>query len=132
MGAHIPSSRSVALVSSVGRQSILHQTCAISAVAQSYKACFALDISSRRTHEKEHLSHRISVILGQYSLLPGRSQERASVGRASQTVADSLSLALGDPILLLDRVVSSLHGSRVEWRLGSCNLVDEYYMAEMS
>jgi GntR family transcriptional regulator len=81
---------------------------------------------------KEPLSHRISVILGQYSILPGRAQERASVCKAATAVAAALGLASRSPIMVLDRVVFALDNAPVEWRVGYCHLVDEYYMAEMN
>jgi GntR family transcriptional regulator len=82
--------------------------------------------------EKEHLSQRISVILEQYGILPGRSHERASIGAATPAVANALYLTPGSPIMVLDRVVFALDGAPVEWRVGYCHLVDEYYMAEMN
>jgi hypothetical protein len=34
--------------------------------------------------------------------------------------------------MTLDRVVFALDGRPVEWRVGYCHLVDEYYAAEMA
>jgi GntR family transcriptional regulator len=82
--------------------------------------------------EQEHLSQRIGVILAQYSMLSGRSQERVSIGKATPAVAGILGLKHGSPVLVLDRVANALDGGAVEWRVGYCHLVDEYYMAEMS
>ncbi len=82
--------------------------------------------------EKEHLSHRINVILGQYGILPGRAQERTSVCEAAPAAANSLRLTPRSPIIVLDRVVFALDDAPVEWRVGYCHLVGEYYMAEMN
>ena len=82
--------------------------------------------------EREHLSQRPGVILAQYGMLPGGARERASIGKATPAVAAGLGLKRGSPVLVLDRVVTALDGGPIEWRVGYCNLVDEYYLAEMS
>jgi DNA-binding GntR family transcriptional regulator len=46
-------------------------------------------------------------------------------------VADTLGIASGAPVMVLDRVVQSLDGRPVEWRVGWCHLTDKYYRAEM-
>lgn len=82
--------------------------------------------------EKEELSQHIGVILRQYGMLPGKAQERASAGEATPAVAEVLGLKSGSPILVLDRLVTSLDDRPVEWRVAYCNLVNEYYMSQMS
>ena len=80
--------------------------------------------------EKEHLSQHICVLLGQYGILPGQARERISAGAATPAVAATLGLASGSPIVVLDRVVFSLDGNPVEWRIGYCHFAEEYYLAK--
>jgi GntR family transcriptional regulator len=81
--------------------------------------------------EKGNVSERIIVLAQEYGLLLGRAAERVSLGQASPTVAQSLNVAPGSPVMVLDRVVMALDGRPIEWRVGHCHLVDKYYMAEM-
>jgi GntR family transcriptional regulator len=47
-------------------------------------------------------------------------------------VAQQLGIAAGAPVMVLDRVVMSLDGRPIEWRVGRCHLADKYYVAEMA
>jgi GntR family transcriptional regulator len=82
--------------------------------------------------EKRGVSDRIIVLAQEYGLLLGKAAERVSLGQASAAVAQALSIAPGSPVMVLDRVVMSLDGRPIEWRVGHCHLVDKYYMAEMA
>ncbi len=81
--------------------------------------------------EKKDITHRIIVLAQEYGILPGRAEERVSLGEASQPVAEKLGVSARSPIIVLDRVVLALDGRPIEWRVAQCNLVDKYYMAEM-
>lgn len=82
--------------------------------------------------EKKDISHRIIVLAQDFGILPGKAEERVSLGEASPQIAESLGVATGSPVIVLDRVVLALDGRPVEWRLAWCNLADKYYMAEMN
>jgi GntR family transcriptional regulator len=82
--------------------------------------------------EQKDLPHRVVVLAQQFGLLLGKGEERVSIGAASQTVAETLKLQAGTPILVLDRLVHSLDGRPVEWRVGRGNFVDMYYQAEIN
>jgi GntR family transcriptional regulator len=81
--------------------------------------------------QKKSVADRIIVLAQEYGLLLGKAAERVSLGQASSTVAQQLNIANGSPVMVLDRVVMALDGRPIEWRVGQCNLVDKYYMAEM-
>lgn len=82
--------------------------------------------------EKKSAVERIIGLAQEYGILLGKAEERISLGEASQTVAQQLGIAAGAPIMVLDRVVMSLDGRPIEWRVGRCNLADKYYVAEMA
>jgi GntR family transcriptional regulator len=77
-------------------------------------------------------NHRIVVLAQQYGILLGRGEERLSIAAASPSVAESLKLKAGSPILVLDRIVHDLDGQAVEWRVGMGHFDDKYYLAEIS
>jgi GntR family transcriptional regulator len=81
---------------------------------------------------QEAFNHRIVVLAQQYGILLGRGEERVSIGTASPSVAETLSLKAGAPILVLDRLVHDLDGQAVEWRIGMGHFADKYYLAEIS
>jgi GntR family transcriptional regulator len=81
--------------------------------------------------EKGQVASRIMVLAQQYGVLLGKAEERVSIGQAAQAVADTLAIPPGTPVMVLDRVVQSLDGRPVEWRVGWCHLADKYYQAEM-
>jgi GntR family transcriptional regulator len=74
----------------------------------------------------------IIVLCQQYRILLGKAEERISIGLATKDVVESLGVAPASPIMVLDRVVLSLDGRPVEWRLGRCALGDRFYLAEMN
>jgi GntR family transcriptional regulator len=81
--------------------------------------------------ESKQPSDPIVVVSQRYGLLLGRAEERISIVEAEADIAEGLGLTAKAPILALDRVVITLDGRPAEWRVGYCNLVDQYYLAEM-
>ena len=59
-----------------------------------------------------------------------KNKVRAS--KANGEIAEELRIAKDTPILTLDRVVYTLDGRPVEWRLARCHFGDEVYWAEMT
>jgi GntR family transcriptional regulator len=82
--------------------------------------------------EKVGFLDRVVVLSQHYGVLLGKAVERVFVSKAENAVTDHLGLPAGVPIMMLDRVVFALDGRPVEWRVGYCHLVDEYYSAEMA
>jgi GntR family transcriptional regulator len=77
------------------------------------------------------LSDRVVALSQHYGVLLGRAHERVFISNAEKDVAGRLGLPAGTPIMMLDRVVSTLDARPIEWRVGYCHLVDEYYFTEM-
>ena len=75
--------------------------------------------------------NRIVALAQQHGVLLGAAQERISVGVASDEVADALDIAEGSPIIVLDRVVRTIHGRPAEWRVGQVRLSANHYLAQM-
>ena len=71
-------------------------------------------------------SSRIVVLAPRYGLLLGKAEERLSVGTATEPAATALCLAPRSPVMVLDRVVRTIDGRPVEWRLGQCRLATSY------
>jgi GntR family transcriptional regulator len=84
-----------------------------------------------RLPQRRGVADRIIILAQEYGLLLGKAAERVCLGQASPNVAQTLGIAAGAPIMVLDRVVMALDGRPIEWRMGYCHLVDKYYMAEM-
>lgn len=80
--------------------------------------------------EQTSFSARIVVLAQQYGILLGKGQERVTIGSAAEEVAKTLQLAPGTSVLVVDRVVHSLEGRPVEWRVGHCDISGKYYLAE--
>ncbi len=75
--------------------------------------------------------HQIVALAQKNGILVGRAEERISVHIASPAVAEALSVAPSSPILVLDRVLLTLEGQPIEWRVGQCNLSAHHYFAEI-
>jgi GntR family transcriptional regulator len=80
--------------------------------------------------EEGNISHRIVVLAQKFGILLGKGEERVKIGTASEEVAKLLKIAPGSSVLLLDRIVHTLEGRPIEWRLGECEMSDKYYLAE--
>ena len=76
--------------------------------------------------------HRITLLAQQFGLLLGRAEEQVRASKANGEIAEELRIAKDTPILTLDRVVYTLDGRPVEWRLARCHFGDEVYWAEMT
>ena len=82
--------------------------------------------------EKAEVASRIIVLAQEYGVLLGKAEERVSLGQARPGGRRQLwASPPGTPVMVLDRVVMSLDGRPIEWRVGCCHLADKYYMAEM-
>ncbi len=82
--------------------------------------------------QESDLSPSIVVLAHCYGVLLGRAEERIGVAAAKGDVATLLNLEEGTPVLTLDCVVHTIEGRPIEWRLASCNLRENHYLAEMS
>jgi GntR family transcriptional regulator len=76
--------------------------------------------------------HPIVALAQRNGILVGKAEERISVRVASPEVAEALGILPRSPILVLDRVLLTLDGRPIEWRVGQCNLSTHHYLAELN
>jgi GntR family transcriptional regulator len=76
-------------------------------------------------------AHGIAELAQQHGLHLGKAEERITIEAAAPEVATVLGIAPAEPIVLLDRVMLTLDGRPIEWRVGRCHLAGGYYLAEM-
>jgi DNA-binding GntR family transcriptional regulator len=74
----------------------------------------------------------ISALAQAHGMLLGKAEERISIRPASPEVAKALSVAPSSPLIVLDRVMVTLDGRHIEWRVGQCHFVTNYYLAQMT
>jgi GntR family transcriptional regulator len=79
--------------------------------------------------ENNGFPHDIVILAQQHGMLLGKAQERISIDAASPPVAEALRVAPSSPIMVLDRVMLTLDGRRIEWRIGRCHLRAHHYLA---
>lgn len=60
-----------------------------------------------------------------------RAEERLTAVGADEEVAEALHLALGAPLLSIERVSYTYGDKPMEWRLGLCLTDDHHYMSEL-
>lgn len=77
-----------------------------------------------------HVPQRMAELAQEFGLVLGRGVETVQAVAAGATAADILSIAKGTPILELDRVVFAIDGRPLEWRVATCHLGEERYVAE--
>lgn len=73
--------------------------------------------------------HDVSALARNHGMLLGKAEERISVRPAAPEVAETLLVEPSSPLIVLDRVMLTLDGRRIEWRTGQCHLGKNYYLA---
>jgi GntR family transcriptional regulator len=73
----------------------------------------------------------VTVLARQFGILLGKGSERIVTERATADVSEVLGVAEGALLIVLDRVILTLDGRPVEWRMGWCNLTGKYYQAQI-
>jgi GntR family transcriptional regulator len=81
--------------------------------------------------DKSGFSHRIADLAQKHGLLLGKAEERLTIDAAAPEVAAVLGIAPAAPIVVLDRIVETLDGHPIEWRIGQCHLAGAHYVVEM-
>jgi GntR family transcriptional regulator len=81
--------------------------------------------------EQAEAAKSVALLAKQYGLLLGNAEERIAIGAADKVCADDLKLTAGSPILVLDRVVATVDGRAIEWRVGYCNPGNRHYVAKI-
>jgi GntR family transcriptional regulator len=75
---------------------------------------------------------QIALLARHFGVLLGGGSERITTEPASCEVAESLGVAEGTIVVVLDRVIQALDGRLVEWRIGRCNLAGKHYQAQIT
>jgi GntR family transcriptional regulator len=81
---------------------------------------------------KEPSARGISVMAHENGLLLGRATEKVSIAHGNAEAAAALGLPPEQPLLKLDRLIFTLDGVPVEWRVALCHLVDASYVSEIA
>jgi len=81
--------------------------------------------------EKSDVGDPIVVLAHKCGVLLGDANERIVTGVATADVAEALRIAVGAPVVVLDRVIAGFDGRPVEWRMGWCILSGRYYEARI-
>jgi GntR family transcriptional regulator len=64
-----------------------------------------------------------------FGILILRTDDRISAASADATVAATLGIAVGTPLLRIDRTAFGLDGRPIEWRVSLCHLGGAHYLA---
>ncbi|KAB2937850.1 MAG: GntR family transcriptional regulator [Hyphomicrobium sp.] len=75
--------------------------------------------------------YRIMALAQRCGMHLARASERVSLAEATGEVGELLGIEPGKALLRLDRVILTMHGEPVEWRIGLCNLKQEFYHADI-
>ena len=81
--------------------------------------------------ERNGIDHRIVALAQLYGILLGKADERITIAAAPPAIADSLRVASSTAVMLLDRLLFTLDGQPVEWRVAHCHLRGGFYRADM-
>jgi GntR family transcriptional regulator len=74
----------------------------------------------------------ISALAQAHGLMLGKAEERISLRPAPAEVAEALLVEPESPLIVLDRVMMTLNGRRIEWRVAQCHLGANYYLAQIT
>jgi len=78
------------------------------------------------------IEHPIVVLAQRYGIFLGRGNERISIAPTPAGIANTLGVAPNAPVLLLDRLLLTVDGRPVEWRVTHLNMASGFYLAEMT
>ena len=81
--------------------------------------------------ERTGIEHNVVALAQVYGILLGKAEERISIEAAPAAIADTLRVAPNVHLMLLDRLLLTLDGQPVEWRVAHCHLGGGFYVAEM-
>ena len=76
-------------------------------------------------------NYSISALAQEYGVHLGCASEKVSLAKPSPEIAKRLAVEPGKSLLKLDRIIFTMDGQPVEWRIGLCDLKEEFYLADM-
>jgi len=81
--------------------------------------------------ERKGIDHRIVGLAQLYGILLGKAEERITIAAAPSAIADTLRVAPDTSVMRLDRLLLTLDGQPVEWRVAHLHLAGGFYRAEI-
>ena len=60
------------------------------------------------------------------------ADEKISTASADQVDADALSIAIGAPLMVIDRIAVAIDGTPIEWRVSRCHMVGRSYNIQLA
>lgn len=84
-----------------------------------------------RAKVEESSGSMYSMYEAQFGVRMVRAEERLKAVEAEASVAQSLGLKQGHPLLSIERVSFTYGDKPMEWRLGLCLTDDHHYMSEL-
>ena len=82
--------------------------------------------------QHDTLVSQVALLARHFGVLLGKVSERIATEPASLEVSESLGVAEGAIVVVLDRVILALDGRPIEWRIGWCNLGGKHHHAEIA
>ena len=82
--------------------------------------------------QQDILAGQVALLARHFGVLLGKGSERIATEPASREVSESLGVAEGAIVVVMDRVILALDGRPIEWRVGWCNLAGKHYHAEIA
>jgi GntR family transcriptional regulator len=76
--------------------------------------------------------YRITGIAQDNGIIPGKADEKITIVLAEAEDAAALGVKQGTPLIQLDRVIFSVDGQPLEWRIARCHLMEKYYQADLA
>ena len=83
-------------------------------------------------NQQDAPAEQVALLARHFGVLLGKGSERIAAGPASREVSESLGVAEGALVVVLDRVILALDGRPIEWRIGWCNLAGKHYHAQIA
>jgi GntR family transcriptional regulator len=81
--------------------------------------------------ERTGIDYRIVALAQLYGILLGKAEERITIVAAPPSIADTLRVAPDASVMRLDRLLLTLDGQPVEWRIAHVHLVGGFYRSEI-
>jgi GntR family transcriptional regulator len=82
--------------------------------------------------QQDTLAGQVALLARHFGVLLGKGSERIATEPASREVSESLGVAEGAIVVVLDRVILALDGRPIEWRIGWCNLAGKHYQVQIA
>src|SRR5262245_15504483 len=82
--------------------------------------------------QQDTLASQVVPLARHFGFLLGKGSERIAIEPASREVSEALGITEGTIVVALDRVILTVDGRPIEWRIGWCNLAGKHYHAQIA